>query len=674
MSIAKHYDINSAQIRISQLVTQLNTQAHEYYTLDAPSVSDQEYDRDYRELLALEEAFPSLKLSHSPTSRVGGKILDGFASVKHEKPMLSLGNAFNEDDVNAFLDRAGADENDYFCCEPKLDGLAITAIYKNGILDLGATRGDGSVGEDVTNNVRTIKNLPLQLSANMNYPDYLEVRGECVFPRKEFIQYNEKMRQMGLAPFKNTRNAAAGSIRQHDSALAAQRPLAFFAYDVVDGAPHNSHFENLKWLGALGFQVRKEIRRLKRQEIMRYLETLGAHRPKLTIDTDGGVIKFDSLAKQDELGFSGKDPRWAIAFKYPGEEVITQLLPTSVVFQVGRTGAITPVAKVEKVYVGGVDVSSVTLHNGDEIERLGLHSNDFVVIRRAGDVIPQIVRVIKERRPAHAEPIVMPTHCPVCGAQARRDDKEAILRCTAGMNCRAQQVELLKSFVSRDRMDIDGLGIKLIERLHEIGFISTPDSIYNLKESDISSLDGQGPTSARKVITAIENSKKTTFARFIYALGIRIVGESTSNSLANHFGSLEALLSATKEQLIQANDVGEETASFILEFIQDADKLGIIQRLIAYGVNWENVLPPKQEDLPLLNKTFVVSGTFHAIQRKVIEARLKDLGAKVSGSVSKKTACLFAGDNCGAKLADAEELGIEIKDEAGTIAFINQFN
>lgn len=660
---------------MNTLVERLNQWGYEYYVLDNPSVPDHEYDKSYRELVELEEKYPLLKRIDSPTLKVGGTILDGFESVSHNPPMLSLDNAFNASELDSFIARIDAGDDVLFSCEPKLDGLAISVIYIDGVLTKGVTRGDGLVGEDVTHNIRTIKNLPLRLPKDANYPSFLEVRGECVFPRKEFAIYNEQAIKEGRTPYKNPRNGAAGAIRQHDSSLAAKRPVLFFAYNIVNGAPHDSHYENLQWLKTLGIGVRKENRLIPRSQIAAYLNTLEAHRQRLNVDTDGAVIKIDSINLQEQLGFTGKYPRWAIAYKFPAEEVISQLLPEQpVVFQVGRTGAITPVAKFSPVYVGGVDVSSATLHNGDEIARLGLHTNDFVIVRRAGEVVPQIVSVVKERRTEGATPITMPTHCPVCGAIARRDDSEAVLRCTAGMSCRAQQVEFLKSFVSRDRMDIDGLGDKLIERLHEIGFISTPDSIYELKETDIASLSGQGEKSANKIICSIQNSKKTTLARFIYALGIRSVGESTSGNLARHFGTLDALLSASNEQLLEVDDVGEETAAFLTEFIKDSEKQAIVHRLIAHGVNWEDVQKPKEEDMPLLNQTFVVSGTFHDIERKALELRLKNLGAKVSGSVSKKTVCLFAGEKCGSKLSDAQKLGIQIMDEAEAIAFLSQFN
>lgn len=647
---------------------------YEYYVLDNPTVPDQTYDQEFRALQSLEEQYPQWKDQNSPTMRVGGGVLAELKSVAHTVSMLSLDNVFDEDGLRKVLERAqqlsGESEPIAFSCEPKLDGLAASLSYTFGRLNTGVTRGDGEVGEDVTHNVRTIRNVPLFIEELKDVP-VLNIRGEIVFPKAAFNAYNIRRQRQGRPPLKNPRNGAAGSVRQLDPALCSERALAFYAYAVTEGIDSSSHCDRLAQLQRFGFAIRKEIRRISDpSKVVEYIQAIERARPTLDIEIDGVVIKVDNIHLQEQIGYVSRAPRWAIAYKYPAEEVSTPTL--GVDFQVGRTGALTPVARLAPVDVGGVTVSNCTLHNMDEIARLGIRIGDTVIVRRAGDVIPQIVSVILSERPADAQEIQAPTHCPCCGSPVRRDEGEAAIRCTGGLNCDAQQIEFLKAFVDRKRMNIDGLGDKLIEQLYEAGKISTPDTIFKLRHEDIASLEGMGDKSASNIIKAINASKKTSFGRFIYSLGIRGIGESTATLLAESLRELRAFESATPEQLCLMKDIGPVSARDITEFFSNPRNLNIIQALCDAGVSWE--VPAEKGAQPLLGLTYVVTGSFTVRSRSDIEAALKSLGAKVSGSVSKKTTALCAGVGGGGKLDAATELGVAVLDEAATLELLNSHN
>jgi DNA ligase (NAD+) len=644
---------------------------YQYYVLDNPTVPDHTYDQLFQELLSLEQQYPQWKDPNSPTMRVGGGILAELESVAHTTPMLSLDNVFDEEGLLKILERAqqlsGSTEPVAFSCEPKLDGLASSLSYEFGHLVTGVTRGDGQIGEDVTHNVRTIRNVPLFIEDAKDIP-VLNVRGEIVFPKKAFDAYNGRRARKGLSTLKNPRNGAAGSVRQLDPKLCSERALAFYAYAVTEGVDNDSHCARLAQLQKFGFSIRKEIRRISSPaKVVEYIQAIERARPTLDIEIDGAVIKVDSIRLQEQIGYVSRAPRWAIAYKYPAEEVSTPTL--GVDFQVGRTGALTPVARLVPVDVGGVTVSNCTLHNMDEIARLGIRIGDTVIVRRAGDVIPQIVSVVLSERPADAKEILAPTHCPCCGAPARRDEDEAAIRCTGGLNCDAQQIEFLKAFVDRKRMNIDGLGDRLIEQLYDAGKISTPDTIFKLRHEDIATLEGMGDKSASNIMKAIEASKKTTFGRFIYSLGIRGIGESTATLLADNLRELRAFEVATAEQLCLMKDIGPVSARDITEFFRNPRNLEIIRELCEAGVTWET--PAEKGAQPLLGLTYVVTGSFTVRSRSEIEAALKSLGAKVSGSVSKKTTALCMGLNAGGKLDSATELGVPVLDETATLALLS---
>jgi DNA ligase (NAD+) len=656
---------------ILSLREKLNTWNHEYYVLDDPTVPDSEYDWVFRELSQLEQANPEYQDSNSPTLKVGGAVLSEFIEAPHRTPMLSLDNAFTHDDMRSELSKMLklADvSSTRFACEPKLDGLACSVTYVDGVMTQALTRGDGMSGEEITNNVRTIKNVPLTLQGEAS--GIVEVRGEIVMPLTQFNAYNEKQKNKGGKVLKNPRNGAAGSMRQLDSALCAERPLAFFAYAVIiDGI--SSHSEGLIKARNLGFAVRKEVRIVDSIDgVLKYLDNLHSLRKGLDIEIDGSVIKINDYAIQEELGFVSRAPRWAIAYKYPAQEELTPLL--GVDFQVGRTGAITPVARLKPVDVGGVTVSNATLHNMGEVARLGVKIGDTVIVRRAGDVIPQIIGVVTDRRPENAKDIIFPDTCPACGSDAVRVKDEATLRCTGGLFCSAQRVEALKAFAARKRMNIDGLGDKLVEQLYAEGMLDDLASVFTLDPERMARLDGLGEKSAIKLMTSIEKSKSTSLGRFIYSLGIREVGESTAAGLAAHFKTLDALMQASITVLESVSDVGPITAAYIHAFFDNQDNIDIINKMITLGVTW----PDEVDDgaKPLLGKTFVVTGTFHDIERKNIEAKLKELGAKVSGSVSAKTEALVAGEKAGSKLQKAQELSLPIMDETQIIAFLSEFN
>ena len=653
-----------------------------YYVLDAPEIPDVEYDKLIKQLNSLEHDHPELITPDSPTQRVGGVALSQFASVKHELPMLSLDNVFDEVSFNAFNKRVkdrlhlSNSQSVEYCCELKLDGLAVSLLYENGQFIRAATRGDGTTGEDITSNVRTIKTIPLVLQGE-NIPTRLEVRGEVIMTHKGFAKLNAESEKRNERTFANPRNAAAGSLRQLDPKITAKRPLSFFCYGmgIYEGTtlPDN-HYDRLMQFKAWGLPVSDKVQiRQGVQEALTYFHEIGEQRMSLDFDIDGVVIKVNSIAQQDELGFVARAPRWATAFKFPAQEEITQL--KKVDFQVGRTGAITPVARLEPVSVAGVIVSNATLHNSDEIVRLGIREGDYVTVRRAGDVIPQIVAVIQNRRPADSKEIIFPTHCPICGSLIVRDEGEAISRCAGGLICPAQRKEALKHFVSRRAMNVDGLGDKLIEQLVDKDYVKTPAELYELTLPMLCSLDKVGEKLANNLINALKESKNTSLNRFIFALGIPNVGEVTAESLVNQLGNLSAIENASLEQLQTVNDVGEVIAESITDFFKEPHNRDVIEQLTSaeIGIHWPDVeVKPLTIDSPFSGKTVVLTGTLSQLTRDEAKDKLKKLGAKVTGSVSKKTDLVIAGESPGSKLTKAEELGIKIIDEQEMIELLNQ--
>ncbi len=646
---------------------------YQYYVLDQPTVPDAEYDRCMQRLQQLEAQYPALQRPDSPTQRVGAAPLDKFRQVSHEVPMLSLDNAFNEQDMLDFnrrlLDRLGAGHEPLeFACEPKLDGIAVSLLYRDGLLVRGATRGDGSTGEDITHNVRTIASIPLRLRGS-GYPAVLEVRGEIYLPRAGFEELNEAARQRGDKTFVNPRNAAAGSLRQLDARITAQRPLQMCCYGVGQaqgGELPGAHSLVLECLQRWGLRINALSRVVRGIDACDdYYRELAGQRAELPYDIDGIVFKVNDLGLQQRLGFVSRAPRWAIARKFPAQEEMTRLL--DVEFQVGRTGAITPVARLEPVFVGGVTVSNATLHNADEIARLGLRLGDTVVVRRAGDVIPQIVSVVSERRPAGAAAIAFPPTCPVCGSPVERAGEEAVLRCMGGLVCAAQQKAAIRHFASRRAMDIEGLGDKLVDQLVDEGLVANVAGLYRLQREQLLGLERMGEKSADNLLQALERSKHTSLPRFIFALGIREVGEATALALARHFGSWEALAQASEEQLLQVSDVGPVVADHLVQFFDSPSSMAVVEQLRAAGVSWPD-LEVSAAELPLSGQTWVVTGKLESLGRDEAKARLQALGAKVAGSVSAKTTCVVAGPGAGSKLARATELGVEVLDETAFLA------
>jgi len=669
-------NIMSLQQQIDTLRQDLRRYEYEYHVLDNPTIPDAEYDRLFHQLKALEAAHPELITADSPTQRVGAKPLSGFAQIRHEIPMLSLDNAFSDEEFYAFVKRIEdrlirLPEPLTFCCEPKLDGLAVSILYVNGVLTQAATRGDGTTGEDITANIRTIRNIPLQLLMD-NPPVRLEVRGEVFMPHAGFERLNQQALEKGEKTFANPRNAAAGSLRQLDPKITSKRPLVLNAYGIgiAEGVDlPNTHYERLQWLKSIGIPVNPEIRLCNgTDEVLDFYRDIQNKRSSLGYDIDGTVLKINDIALQEKLGFISKAPRWAIAYKFPAQEELTRL--NDVEFQVGRTGAITPVAKLEPVFVAGVTVSNATLHNGDEIERLDIAIGDTVVIRRAGDVIPQIIGVLHDRRPADARPIVFPETCPVCDSAIVRIEGEAVARCTGGLFCAAQRKEALKHFVSRKAMDIDGVGGKLIEQLVDRELIHTPADLFKLDLTTLTCLERMGTKSAENALASLEKAKNTTLARFIFALGIREVGEATALNLANHFKTLEALQNADLEALQQVPDVGEVVANRILAFWHEPHNVAVVNDLIAQGVHWETVETKEVTENRFKGKTVVLTGTLTQMGRNEAKALLQDMGAKVSGSVSAKTDFVIAGDAAGSKLTKAQELGVTVLTEEEFLAEI----
>lgn len=661
--------------RAAQLRDLINRYNFLYYSADDPEVTDAEYDRLFAELKKLEADYPELITADSPTQRVGSAPLDKFTQVTHAMPMLSLDNVFDEAELTAFnqrvLDRLNTDAVITYAAEPKLDGLAISIRYENGLLVQAATRGDGAVGEDVTENVRTIRNIPLKLHGK-NVPQVVEIRGEIYMPKAGFEKLNQQRLANNEKLFVNPRNAAAGSLRQLDSSVTASRPLALFCYGLgeLQGMERpSSHTEAMQIISEWGGAVSPDTKQLKGvDECLEFLHQLGERRASLSYDIDGVVFKVDDSRLQERLGFVSRAPRWAIAYKFPAQEESTQVIDIEV--QVGRTGALTPVARLQPVFVGGVTVSNATLHNEDEVRRKDVRIGDTVIIRRAGDVIPEVVQVVKDKRPANATEFVMPTHCPVCGAEVERVEGEAVARCSGGLFCGAQRKEAIKHFASRKALDIDGLGDKLVEQLVDAELIKDPADLFYLNKQQFSALERMGEKSAENLVNALEQAKNTRFARFLYALGIREVGEATARSLALHFVELDKLTAAKEDELIEIEDVGPVVAHHIYTFFQQTHNLDVIQRLLDAGVNWPEE-KPVYADSALAGKTIVLTGTLENLSRSEAKEKLLALGAKVAGSVSAKTDYVVAGRDAGSKLNKAQSLGIDVVDEATLIQWIN---
>lgn len=670
----------TAQQRAEFLRGALARYAHAYYVLDAPLVPDAEYDRLFRELQAIELAYPDLIHADSPTQRVGGTPLTEFGQVVHSVPMLSLNNAFSEEDLLAF-DRRCRDGLSIlpgisveYAVEPKFDGLAISLVYINGIFVQGATRGDGASGEDVTHNLRTIGCIPLRLMGE-RIPSLLEVRGEVLMFRDAFAALNERQIAQGEKVFANPRNAAAGSLRQLDPRVTAQRPLRFFAYSVVrlEGwETLRSHGATMECLQTWGFPV-TDLRAVVQgaEGLASYYKSMSEKRDSLPFDIDGVVYKVNAVSQQETLGFVSRAPRWAIAHKFPAQEELTELLDIEV--QVGRTGAITPVARLKPVFVGGVTVTNATLHNEDEVRRKDLKIGDMVIVRRAGDVIPEVVSSVPERRTGQEREFVMPQTCPVCGSHVAKAPDEAVARCTGGLFCQAQRKQALLHFAQRRAMDIEGLGDRIVDQLVEADIVKTPADLYGLTATALAQLDRMAEKSAQNLVDAIGKSRITTLARFIFGLGIRNVGESTAKDLAHHFGKLDNLLGADETALLQVPDVGPIVAASIRQFLAETHNCSVIEQLRQAGVTWPEQEPAKAPAGGILGgKTLVLTGTLPTLTRDQATALVEKCGGKVSGSVSKKTDYVVAGEEAGSKLAKAEQLGIKILDEAAFLALIGK--
>jgi len=668
-------DKNKISEKITHLRDQLNHHSYQYYVLDDPEIPDVQYDRLYRELQSLETEYPDLITNDSPTQRVGDKPLEGFSQVKHEVPMLSLDNVFNEEELADFNKRLQQRlDNDAvisFAAEPKLDGLAVSLLYEKGLLVRAGTRGDGNTGENITQNIRTIHSIPLKLLGE-KIPDVLEVRGEVFMPKAGFEKINQSARDNDEKPFANPRNAAAGSLRQLDPKVTASRPLVMFCYAVgrVDGGDQlSTHSEMLDQLKQWGLPLCKERKTVEGvQGCLNYFQELSELRDSLPYEIDGIVYKVNSLKLQKELGFVAKAPRWAIAHKFPAQEEITRV--NAVEFQVGRTGAITPVARLEPVFVGGVTVSNATLHNMDEVNRKDVREGDQVIIRRAGDVIPEVVRVVPGSRKHKAKKIQLPDSCPVCDSEIEQEEGEAIARCSGGLFCAAQRKESIKHFASRKAMDIDGLGDKLVEQLVDEGCIDHMDDLYTLTVEKIAGLERMGEKSATNLIDALQESKHTSLNRFIYALGIREVGEATALTLANYFTNLDAIKAANEESLQNVEDVGPVVAAHIVRFFKQPHNLEVIEKLLNSGIYWDQIEAVAVEEQTLEGKTFVITGTLTEMTRDDAKKALQARGAKVTGSVSKKTDYVVVGDNAGSKAAKAEQLGVDMLDETALIELL----
>jgi DNA ligase (NAD+) len=670
--------LNAAERRIRVLRDLINHHNYLYYVLDLPEIPDSEYDKLMRELEGLERDYPQLVTPDSPTQRVGAKPVAEFGSVRHEVPMLSLDNAFNTQEVQDFdrriHERLGIDTQLDYAAEPKLDGLAISLVYEDGMLARGATRGDGTVGEDVTQNIRTIPSVPLRLVGE-KYPSLLEVRGEIFMPKKGFEKLNAHAIRNNEKPFINPRNAAAGSLRQLDARITASRPLEFFAYawgQVQGGKLPERHTDVLARFRTWGLRTNPENRLVKGLDgCLYYYSQMAARRNQLPYQIDGVVYKVDRLDLQRQLGFVARAPRWALAHKFPAEEATTLL--RAVEFQVGRTGALTPVARLEPIFVGGANVSNATLHNMDEVERKDVRIGDTVIVRRAGDVIPEVVGVVLSKRPRNARRIHLPRICPVCGSKVLRLEGEAIARCSGGLYCAAQRKELIRHFASRRALDIEGLGERLVDQLVDAGLLHTPADIFKLQVPRLADLDRMGEKSASNLVKAIDHARHTTLARFLYALGIREVGETTAGVLTQHFGNLDALMAADETDLLQVPDVGPVVAASIASFFREPHNRQIITALRKAGVEWpEHTGIQEGRPGPLTGKIFVLTGRLVQMTRDEAKAGIQALGGKVSGSISKKTDYLIVGEEPGSKLAEAQKLGITQLDEQAFIRLLRQ--
>ncbi len=667
------------------LRTLLHHHAHRYYTLDAPEIPDAEYDRLFRELQALEAAHPALQMPDSPTQRVGGRVLDAFASVRHALPMLSIRTETDTEASGALafdarvrreLGLAESDPPVEYVAELKFDGLAMSLRYENGILVQAATRGDGEVGEDVTQNVRTIGQIPLRLPPEA--PPLMEVRGEVYMRRDDFESLNARQREKGEKTFVNPRNAAAGAVRQLAPAIAAQRPLSFFAYGLGDitppeqgGPAFETHFELLQTLKSWGLPVVSFVERsLGASELIAYHQRIGALRDTLPFDIDGVVYKVNSLALQRQLGFVTREPRWAVAHKYPAQEELTTVLGIDV--QVGRTGKLTPVAKLAPVFVGNVTVTNATLHNEDEARRKDVRVGDTVIVRRAGDVIPEVVAVLPDRRPPGTQVFTMPATCPICGSAAVREEGEVDTRCTGGLFCSAQRKQAILHYAQRRAVEVEGLGDKLVDQLVDAGVVNTLPDLYRLGLTALASLERMAEKSGQNIIAALEKSKQTTLPRFLFGLGIRHVGEATAKALARHFGTLDAVMDASVEQLLEVADVGPIVAQSLRTFFDQPHNREVVEQLRACGVTWEEGAPAARTIRPLAGKTFVLTGTLPTLSRDQAKDLLEAAGAKVAGSVSKKTDYVVAGAEAGSKLDKAHALGVAVLDEPGLMALLNE--
>lgn len=663
--------------RVRQLRTEIEHHNYRYFVLDDPEVSDAEFDRLVRELRGLEAQHPELVTEDSPTQRVGGAAVSEFGEVRHRIPMLSLDNAFETDDVVAFdrrvRERLGSDHEVSYACEPKMDGLAVSIVYEDGLLVQAATRGDGTTGEDVTHNVRTIKSIPLRLHGK-GWPRVLEARGEVFMPVAGFDAMNRRALQNGEKVFVNPRNAAAGSLRQLDPRVTASRPLDMFFYGVglvEEGRLPERHSEILALLRDWGLRPSPEVAvRHGVQGLLDYYAHIQRRRARLAYQIDGVVYKVDSLQQQKRLGFVSRAPRWAIAHKFPAEEEMTVV--RGVEWQVGRTGALTPVARLEPVFVGGVTVSNATLHNIDELHRKDVRIGDTVIIRRAGDVIPEVVKVIIERRPARTSEVQLPRKCPVCGSAVVKEEDEAVARCSGGLYCAAQRKESLRHFASRRAMDIEGLGSRLIEQLVDGDHVGSAADLYKLTQEALSGLERMAEKSATNLVEALEASKETTLPRFLYALGIRDVGEATAMALATHFGSLEKLMEATMDEVQEVPDVGPVVAEHVHNFFREKHNRDVIAALRRSGVHWQDIERKAQDELPLSGKNIVLTGTLESMERHQAQERIRALGGKASGSVSAKTDYVVAGASAGSKLQKAEKLGITVLDEEQFLRLIGE--
>lgn len=664
--------------RAQQLRAILHEHAHRYYVLDEPTIPDAEYDRLFQELQALEAQHPDLLTPDSPTQRVGGRVLDQFVTVRHAMPMLSIRTetdtqASGAENFDARVRKElGLDELASaveYVAEPKFDGLAMSLRYERGVLVQAATRGDGELGEDVTQNIRTIGQIPLSLPKDA--PEILEVRGEVYMRRDDFESLNQKQRERAQKTFVNTRNAAAGAVRQLDPAIAAQRPLSFFAYGLGQITPPESggpafatHFEMLQALKVWGFPVSDLVKVVQgASELVAYYEAIGQQRDGLGFDIDGVVYKVNSLALQRRMGFVTREPRWAVAHKFPAQEQLTTVLGIEV--QVGRTGKLTPVAKLAPVFVGGVTVTNATLHNEDEARRKDVRVGDTVIVRRAGDVIPEVVSVLFDKRVEGATEFRMPRNCPVCGSAAVREEGEADYRCTGGLFCSAQRKQAILHFAQRRAVEIEGLGDKLVDQLVDAQVIRTLPDLYRLGLTSLASLDRMAEKSAQNILEALQKSKQTTLPKFLFGLGIRHVGEATAKALARHFGSLDAIMDASVEQLLEVDDVGPIVAQSLRTFFDQTHNREVVEQLRACGLNWEEGAPLPMTPKPLTGKTFVITGTLPTLSRDEAKDLIEAAGGKVAGSVSKKTTCVVAGIEAGSKLEKALALGVRVIDEAG---------